>query len=287
MSQLTASKILARLLPHLRVAAAYASHVQSQIRQQPEKGGGLFTSVLTDADLSVQTFVEVLLLGYFPQVRFYGEEHAKSFNTRYFSSIEFGEPGDYLVTLDPIDGTRYYADGHRSYQIILNVLSGDVVEASLIIQPALHRYCYGLRGQGAYWGALEQSLDQCQPLAMAPKSQRIYLGGGAGHFGARVAAPYEPYDIYQVYSSTVPMPSMASLLDGAYAGAILGRAQVLDGVAIAFLAQEAGWIVTAHDGSPPPPLASCADYQLPGLLIAPTAAVHRDLLAIVTGGEQP
>jgi 3'-phosphoadenosine 5'-phosphosulfate (PAPS) 3'-phosphatase len=33
-----------------------------------------------------------------------------------------GDKNDYLVTLDPIDGTQFYLDGHSNYQIILSVL---------------------------------------------------------------------------------------------------------------------------------------------------------------------
>lgn len=276
-------QILTTLLPHLRVAAAYAQTIQARIVEQPEKGheDGIFATALTDADLSIQTFVEVLLLGYFPRLRFYGEEQGDSFNTKYFRATDFGEKGDYLVTLDPIDGTRCYADGHRNYQIILNVLNPDAVEASLIIQPAENRYYYGIRGEGAYWGVLSDPLEDCRPLKINPHNNRIYLGGGAGHFAAQISNPYQAYDVYKSYSSEIQMPAPVNILSSDYAGAILGRAHLLDGVAISFLAQEAGCIVTTHEGHPPLPLNTCQNHRLPGLLIAPTKAVHHDLCQIV------
>lgn len=283
----TPRQILATLLPPLKIAAAYAQEIQGRIKEQPEKDeSGLFASVLTDADLSIQTFMEVLLLGHFPQLRFYGEEHHKSWNTKYFRAISLGELGDYLVTLDPIDGTRYYADGHYTYQIILNVLNEDQAEATLLIQPAQGRYYYGLRGQGAFVGKLSDEMEACRPLQITPQSQRIYLGGAADHFAAHIEAPYEAYDVYQNYSASTEMPGMVSVLEGAYAASILGRAHLVDGVAIAFLAQEAGWIVTTHEGIPPPPLSACKNYRQPGLLIAPSKAVHADLLGIIQATTQ-
>lgn len=149
----TPRQILQALLPHLRVAAAYAQEIQSCIAAQPEKDSdNIFVSALTDADLSIQTFVEVLLLGLFPTVRFHGEEHEKSHNTKYFRALDLGPQDDYLVTLDPIDGTRFYLDGHANYQIILNVLNADGFEAALVIRPAYGRYFYALRGEGLFQG---------------------------------------------------------------------------------------------------------------------------------------
>ena len=69
--------IIATLLPHLRVAAGYARHLQSKIASLPDKDAGdnVFTAALTDADLSIQTLIEVAILGSFPEMRFYGEEY--------------------------------------------------------------------------------------------------------------------------------------------------------------------------------------------------------------------
>ena len=66
------------LLPYLRTAGAYARQIQRQIQAQPDKDGkgdNFFASALSDADLSIQTMMEVVLLGLFPQVAvLWGEE---------------------------------------------------------------------------------------------------------------------------------------------------------------------------------------------------------------------
>lgn len=274
-------QILATLLPHLRVAAAYAQEIQSRIAAQPEKvSDNIFVSALTDADLSIQTFVEVVMLGSFPRVRFYGEEHEKSYNTKYFRSIELGPQDDYLVTLDPIDGTRFYLDGHSNYQIMLNVLNADGFEAALVIRPASGRYFYALRGQGLYGGKLGDALEDCQPLALDRPKARIYLGGGASQLKSPLEGKYEVVDIHGDYSATVQVPSTASFLEGELSGAVLMGAQFIDGAAFAFMAQEAGAKVTQLDGSPLPALSDCAaTYKWPPLVIGATAEVHGDLVA--------
>jgi hypothetical protein len=55
----------------LQVAATYARHLQVQIRAHPEKAGAdnPFAAALTDADLSIQTLVEVAVVSYWLKMR--------------------------------------------------------------------------------------------------------------------------------------------------------------------------------------------------------------------------
>ncbi len=276
----TPRQILETLLPPLRLAAGYARHIQTKIAAQPEKENAAnpFAAALTDADLSIQTFVEVALLGAFPQIRFYGEEYEKSYNTKYFRALDLGEMGDYLVTLDPIDGTRFYMDGHPNYQIIVTVLNRDDYEAVLAISPALDCYYYALRGQGTFLGQLHQDLDQCDRLSI-PTSNRVFLGTQMAALKGILRDRYEVISIAEDYSATVAVPTVNGLLTGGLAGAVLAAGQFIDGAALAFLAREAGHLVTALDGSPLPPLYECQDYRTPGLIVAATAAVQGDLVA--------
>ncbi|MEB3229971.1 MAG: inositol monophosphatase family protein, partial [Leptolyngbyaceae bacterium] len=64
-------QILTSLLPFLEKAAAYAHTIQANIAAQPDKDlqpGNFFAAALTDADLSIQTLIEVALLGLFPTI---------------------------------------------------------------------------------------------------------------------------------------------------------------------------------------------------------------------------
>jgi myo-inositol-1(or 4)-monophosphatase len=277
----TPRQILETLLPPLRLAAGYARHIQAKIQAQPSKTGAAnpFAAALTDADLSVQTFVEVALLGAFPNIRFYGEEYEQSYNTKYFRAIDLGEDGDYLVTLDPIDGTRFYMDGHPSYQIILTVLNRDDYEGVLAISPALDRYYYALRGQGTWQGKLAQDFDQCDRLVI-PTSDRIFLGTKLAPLKPKLSDRYEVISIAEDYSSTEVVPTVNGILDGGVAGVALAMGQFIDGAALAFLAREAGHLVTTLQGEPVPPLHTCQDYKTPGLVVAANADIQQDMLAV-------
>ncbi|MEM9542932.1 MAG: inositol monophosphatase family protein [Cyanobacteria bacterium P01_E01_bin.42] len=275
----TPRAILEILLPHLRIAGAYAREIQSRIVALPEKGESenFFATALTDADLSVQTFVEVALLGKYPQLRFYGEEWEQSYNTKYFRGTTLGEQGDYLVTLDPIDGTRYYLDGHPYYLIILAVLNADDYEAVIALSPSEDCYFYALRGEGCFRGKLEDDLNQCQPLRISEPEKRVYLGWKMASLLESFPSTYEVVTS-KAYTKEKPIPAFARMLQGAIAGAILDSGKFIDGAALAFLAKEAGALVTNREGLPLPPLSACEDYRLPGLVIAANAEIQRDLL---------
>jgi myo-inositol-1(or 4)-monophosphatase len=281
MPQSTPQLILETLLPLLRVAAAYADQIQTRIVAQPSKDSDNFmVAALSDADLSIQTFIEVALLGLFPQIRFYGEEYEKTYNTKYFRAIDLGEQDDYLVTLDPIDGTRFYLDGHSNYQIILSILNRDDYEAVIAVSPAQQIYSYALRGQGCWQGALSSDLADCQPLQVRADGATIFLGWEMQRLTPYLSQHYQVLNITE-YSSAVQMPAISDLLTGQVAGAVLKAGQWIDSAALAFMAGEAGAIVTTLDGQPLPPLYRCQNYRRSGILVAASPAVHQRLLEAI------
>jgi myo-inositol-1(or 4)-monophosphatase len=277
----TPRQILETVLPALQLAAAYAHQVQPRIAARPTKEGSdnFFAAALSDADLSIQTLVEVTLLGAFPTLRFYGEEYEQSLNTKYFRGVDLGPPGDYLVTLDPIDGTQFYLDGHSNYQIILSILNYDDFEAVIALSPAQNHYDYALRGLGAFRGSLQDDLASCTPFQVQAMDTPILLGWGMDPLAATLQEQYEVINIATDYSKTTQIPNLNGLLNGELAGAAIQSGKFIDGAALAFLAQEAGCLVTTQAGAPPPPLHLCEAYQRPALILAASPEVHQHLLA--------
>ena len=272
-------EILQTLLPHLRVAAGYARHIQTRIAALPSKDAGdnILSAALTDADLSIQTMVEVALLGTYPNLAFYGEEYQQSRNTKYFDT-ELNS-NNYLVTLDPIDGTKYYLDGFDNYQIILSILNADSYEAAIAISPAQNCYYYSIKGQGVYIGSLDRDLDDCKPLNITNTKPTILLGWGMAYLKPALQDKYEVIDIENCYSSTVQFPNYNGILSGDLIGWITKRGKFIDSAALAFMASENGCIVTGLDGLPLPPLHACQDYSYDGAIVASTPELHQDLLA--------
>lgn len=67
-------EIIKTLLPTLKLAGQYACNIQSQIQTQPDKdyGENFYATALTDADLTIQTAIELALLAKFPELKFFG-----------------------------------------------------------------------------------------------------------------------------------------------------------------------------------------------------------------------
>ncbi|MDF5709211.1 MAG: inositol monophosphatase family protein [Nostoc sp. S4] len=277
----TTRLIIETLLPHLKLAAAYARFLQPKIAALPakEQGKNFFAAALTDADLAIQNMIEVVLLGSFPEIRFFGEEYESSRNTKYFRATELGLQGDYLVTLDPIDGTKFYIDGHSNYQIILSILNADDFEAVVAISPGENVYFYAFRGEGTFKGTLEMNLEACTPLEITSPKPAILLGWGMNAIAPLLKERYQVIDIATDYSSEIQIPNFNGILSGDLSGAVIKAGKFIDGAALAFLAKEAGYLVTTLDGSTLPPLYTCTNYSLPGLIVAASKSVHQDLLS--------
>lgn len=277
-------QILDALFPTLKLAAFYARQIQPRIASRPAKEGyanNIFGAALSDADLSIQTMVEVALLGSFPDIRFYGEEHEQSYNTKYFRAIDLGAPGDYLVTLDPIDGTRFYLDGHNNYQIILGILNADEFEAVIALTPSQNRFDYALRGKGMYGGSLDGNLQDAAPIHLGAPTDKILLGNGLTFLQSPLSQNYTIIDIATGYSQDEQIPNVNGVLSGEVSAAVIRGGKFIDGAALGFLAQELGHIVTTHDGAAPPPLHDCKNYERPGLVMAATKEMHQAILGAI------
>ena len=279
----TPKAILAALLPFLKTAGNYAAEIQSRIDSHPDKfdGDHIFANALTDADLSVQTFMEVVLLANFPNLRFYGEEYEKSYNTKYFRAIDLGPQGDYLITLDPIDGTRYYMDGHPHYLVILTIVNADGFEAAIALSPANNCYYYTLRDQGTFVGTFDDDLDQCQPLKIQDPGNKVLLGWAISPLADAVRSHYPVIDLKTEYSADNPVPPINGLLTGEVAGVILASAQFIDTAALAWMASGMGYQMTTFEGAPLPSPSTCKDYRQREIIVSANESMQQQLIKIV------
>ena len=82
----------------------------------------------------------------------------------------------------------------------------------------------------------------------------------------------------RVFEKDQPIPNVNGILSGDLCGAILATGNWIDGGAIAFLAQEAGYQVSGLDGKPLPPLYQCHQAKFAGIIIAADSDIHQKLL---------
>lgn len=123
------------------------------------------------------------------------------------------------------------------------------------------------------------SLEACTPLHITSAKPSILLGWGMNSIAPLLKARYKVIDIATDYSSDIQIPNLNGILSGDLSGAVIKSGKFIDSAALAFIAKEAGWMVTTLDGSPLPPLHTCKNYSLPGLIIADSKSVHQDLLS--------
>lgn len=284
----TALQIFSTLYPYIQTAASYANFIQRSIIPLPSKDlDNIFSQALSAADLSVQTFIEVALLSYFPELAFFGEEHEKSHNTSYFKSITWNEnprPGNksdsFLILLDPIDGTRFFLDKHDNFQIILSVLSPTGYEGALFISPARNEFYYALKGQGLFYGK-DLSLPLTSALPYVPPSyeKRILLSSRIHLNQAENLSEYDVFTTIQSYTAHTPSPMGNDIFRGNICGLVYGRSSYIDGGAIVFAAQEAGFCTTTFDGNPLPAPGKTQSLKMPPAVIGRSKAILDTIIA--------
>jgi myo-inositol-1(or 4)-monophosphatase len=284
----SALEIFSTLYPYLQTAAGYANFMQKTIVPLPNKDlDNIFSQALSAADLSVQTFVEVALLSYFPDLAFFGEEHEKSHNTSYFKSSTWHEhprqenrSDSFLILLDPIDGTRFFLDKHDNFQIILSVLSPEGYEGALFLSPARNEFYYALKGKGLFFGKdLSLPFSSALPYVPPPYEQRILLSSRIHLTRPESLAAYEVFSTIQSYSPHSPSPMGNDIFRGNICGLAYGSSSYIDGGANVFAAQEAGFYTTSLDGKSLPPPGKTQSLQMPPALIGRSKEIVDSLLA--------
>ena len=267
-------------LPMLVIAGDYARGIQPRISGPPPKAGqNSWVQAITDADQSVQTFIEVATLARFPTVGFYGEEDAESRNTRYF-------PQDAVtkVWLDPINGTYLYKNQRPGWDIILSITRHGQLLAAVSYMPVRERFYVGIRGYGAFTGDRAASrMGMMSPLATRT-GDRVCVTYQAAHALAQLRKRHwNVFDIVDDDDPGRPFDNLNDLFTGRLAAYASDRADLLDWGAMAFIVTQAGGVASGLDGRP---FDAFDDFNLRStdMLVATTPDVHAELLAALDGG---
>ncbi|WP_324282104.1 inositol monophosphatase family protein [Cyanobacterium aponinum UTEX 3222] len=277
-------EIIKTLLPTLKLAGQYACNIQSQIQTQPDKdyGENFYATALTDADLTIQTAIELALLAKFPELKFFGEEYAKSYNTKYFRGTNLEDDEELLITLDPIDGTRAYLDNLSCFSIILNIIKNKQYEAVFVLQPRRKHYFYALKGKGAFIGSIDDDLELAKPLKLKSlHSKKIYLSFALTSLKTKLNPIFDTWCSATDYNPPENIPDYLDLINGDLAGFIIGKGNLIDSASLAFVAMEAGAIASHFDGSDFQPFRNINQMKIDGLVIAFNREIHQQILAIV------
>ena len=264
-------------LSHLPIMGRYALEVQSRIASQPEKDyGNIFAAALTDADLSVQNYFEVVLLSEFPDLRFFGEEEENSLNAKYFT-----KNGRYEITLDPINGTRFYMDQLNVFDCILTLTEDDQLRAAVSYFPGLGQAYYAIKGEGAFIvPIIEGQLDikDAVRVVLSAESKPVAIFDADGDLLHRLKGVVPVWDFLKEYETKKNGMTLGSVLMGDLAGWVRTTSPLIDAGAISFIAEEAGAIVTGFSGDPIVRYPVDNDRDGGAQIVAVTKELHEALL---------
>lgn len=277
----TALQIIEAVFPTLVESARYARLIQNRIHalDDKEEATNIFGAALSDADLGIQGHVELSLLAHFPDLPFFGEEWKSSRNTKYFSGTAFVDAQELLVTLDPIDGTRAYLDNHRLYQVILTVISRASFEGAIVLFPTYNEYVYAIRGKGAFRGTFETPPVNASLLRRGTTPNTVYISAEYQKSKPMLRDTFDTVVCSAEYKKGNEEPYFSAILRGDLRGALLDSSQIIDGAALAFVAQEMGFIVRTHDGGPIPAPVDHPSLVLPGMVAGDSEETVAALLA--------
>ena len=271
----TPHDIISYLLPFVATAGAYSVQVQRGVGTHGAKDGATkFHHALSDADLTIQGYLEVVLLAQFPHLSFFSEEQEQSLNRKYFA-----DDFELEVLLDPIDGTRAYIDNREFYQIIVTIHDRKGIVGSLCHMPRRDRCYIATRGGGAFVlsHAEVQSRGQGRRLTLSHQDGPV-LVFDAPDLVERLSPHVDVKDLAVSYEAAGERHYSTDLLEGLASATLHRPVQAIDGASIALIASEAGAIATDFSGNPLGSFRGSDKRVLPNALVAINGQVHERIL---------
>jgi fructose-1,6-bisphosphatase/inositol monophosphatase family enzyme len=269
------NEVLRYLLPYVVTAGAYSAEIQARVASREQKGGDtIFHHALSDADLSIQAFLEVALLARFPNLCYFSEEQEQSLNRKYFlgnSALE--------ILLDPVDGTRPYIDGKEYYQIIVTLHDDREIVGSICYMPRRNRCFVATKGSGAYLLTREDVASGRPGLRWdVRKGDGPVLLFNSPELTERISKTMLAKDLVTAYTAEPGRYHSTDILEGTASAVVYRTCQAIDGGSIAFIATESGAMLTDFYGNAIPSFRSVPSRVLPNLVLSVNPAVHKKVL---------
>jgi myo-inositol-1(or 4)-monophosphatase len=247
---MTAGALVDFYLPRLATAGDYALAIQPAVARSHgqrlnKHGHNDWVAALTDADLSVQNYLEVETLAHHPSVSFYGEEHERSHNQRYFPVA-----AEWSVHLDPVNGTFLYQRQRRGWDIVLSIARHGVLAAAISYMPWCGRYHVAVRDRGAFQGDRgAPRLASMAPLRTGAAARTCHTYQ-APELKARLGAGFAVYDIVADDDPARGLDNLNELFSGRLGAFACRGGECLDWGVAAFIAVAAGGAAAGFDGAP-------------------------------------
>ena len=128
--------------------------------------------------------------------------------------------------------------------------------------------------------SLNDEIKACKPLLINQNcSSNLFLGWGLSSLKPKLSEKHNIIDVTTDYSHTEQISNVNGLLTHDLAGAVIAYGNFIDGAALAFIAQEIGYLVTDFEGQSLPPLSESKNNQRPGIIMAATETIQREIMS--------
>lgn len=193
---------------------------------------------VTEVDLAAEEMVVGLLRREFPQHALLAEEGSRT-------TVR----SDYLWLLDPLDGTRNYAQGVPFVAISLALARADTVLLGVLYDPLHRELFWAERGQGAFLGKKRLAVSQKTSLSEAVMGFDLgYEDEPAGVALSSAQALWPGVQSLRVLGSAAL--GLAYTAAGRFDLYFHNCVSPWDTAAGSLLCTEAGGLITRRDGSP-------------------------------------
>ncbi len=228
------------------------------------------TTPLTEADKIINRMVIDELQRDYPHITVIGEEESR-----------IVEGSEYVVLVDPIDGTIPFCHNIAASTFCISVLKNGVPIVAVIHDPYCNRTWFAEKGRGTMLNGEPVGVSDQTTLAKSTVSL-IWWGGSIGNLD-RVCR--ELMDEKAKWLNLCSVAITAGLIaSGNLVASIFPGQNALETAAMQLIVEEAGGIATDLYGNK---LAYNADLEIKGHLISNNGHIHERLLGIIARANHP
>lgn len=194
-------------------------------------------SIVTLADKESEEVIKKIIFNEFPDHSILGEETGMT-----------GEKSDYVWHVDPVDGTRNFANGIPLFAISLALVYQNEVIEAVVYNPSTKSLFYASKGKGAYF-------NEKKIVVSKDDSEHAIVTVSPGKLETKQLFLELYHTLPRIIRSTRNLGCTAIELayiarGGLEANVQLGFSYTYDFAAGTLLVQEAGGKITKLDGSP-------------------------------------
>ncbi len=227
---------LETVLPIVRQCAAASRVFYGDVADVGKKADSSLTgrqaqqasSVLTVLDAAFQDLILGVVHSRFPGIRCIAEERTPM--RRAFA----GNDSEYVVILDPIDGTLHFQRGDAPYHVCVGLAHRGRMLAAAVARPNEDKLFTAVRGKGAW---LQRGTRAARRLRLptTPRTNRAFISTKARSFQAPARSRLDPHE-HPIGAALV----LTQLAEGTLAAYLTRQVEIYDVGPPSLIAEEAG-----------------------------------------------